>query len=201
MPAWPPRARELTEALYQQHREMTNGTDDTRRAFMKLLAEQLAFSIDTRYGVKSAGPGRPQGPSQIAFNGPDHLGGWRVLDNDGSVTGTPNAPMPNPPWQSFLGQVFIAVVPTNHLGPLLPEPPPPPTPKPPPPPPPPPAVDLSALLLRLDTLERDAVLTHQALEQVRYELSVLKSRQLYVYVGPLTLKCEPERTPKKNPDF
>jgi hypothetical protein len=88
----------------------------TRRTLMRLMAEQLAFELGPAYGVKSAGAGRPQGPSQIAYNGPDGLGSWRILDGDGSVTDVPNSPIPNPTWQAFPGQIFIPVDPIDHLG-------------------------------------------------------------------------------------
>jgi len=137
----PERAQQIVDAIYRLHVDLSNGTDDTRRALMRLMAEQLAFELGPAYGVKSAGPGRPQGPSQIAYNGPEGLGGWRILDGDGSMTDVKNSPIPNPTWQEFPDQIFLPVDPIDHLG-ARPAPAPEPIPVPPPPvvvDPPPPA--------------------------------------------------------------
>jgi hypothetical protein len=113
---FPLRATEIVQALYAKHRNLAESDDDTRRVLMRTIAEHLAFELDWHYGVKSAGVGRPQGPSTIAYQNSDGFGGWRILDGDGSVTGVANSPIPHPPYQSFAGQIFIPVPPTDHLG-------------------------------------------------------------------------------------
>jgi hypothetical protein len=111
----PKRAQEIIDTLYGLHRADFERDDDSRRAMMRLVAEQLAFELGPAYGVKSVA-GHPQGQSTIAYTGEPNFGGWRILDGDGSITGITHAPIPNPPWQEFPDQVFIAVTPTDHLG-------------------------------------------------------------------------------------
>jgi hypothetical protein len=145
----PRRAQEIIDTLYGLHRPLFEQDDDTRRAAMRLVAEQLAFELGPAYGVKSVA-GHPQGQSTIAYTGGPQFGGWRILDGDGSVTGIKNAPIPEPPWQEFKDQMFIAVDRVDHLGigptptpvpePPAPEPVPVPVPVPLPPIPPAPPV-------------------------------------------------------------
>jgi hypothetical protein len=179
---FPPRATEVLQALHAKHRDLANGDDDTRRALMRIIAQQLAFELGSHYGVKSAGVGRPQGPSTIAYESPDGFGGWRVIDGDGSATGVVNGPIPHPPFQSFAGQVFIPVPPTDHLGvrPPIPDLPPITVPTPPERPPavPSEAVDPSAILAALARV--DASLT--ALEA---RLADLDAREPPTYRGSL----------------
>jgi hypothetical protein len=178
---FPPRATEILQALHAKHRDLAEGNDDTRRALMRIIAQQLAFELGSHYGVKSAGVGRPQGPSTIAYESPDGFGGWRVIDGDGSATGVVNGPIPHPPFQSFSGQVFIPVPPTDHLGVrAVPDLPPITVSMPPerPPAPPSASIDPSAILGALARL--DATLT--ALEA---HVADLDAREPPTYRGSL----------------
>jgi hypothetical protein len=112
----PPRAGEIIQALYEKHRDLAERDDDSRRDLMRIIAGQLSFELGAQYGVKAAGIGRPQGQSTIAYESHDGLGGWRILDGDGSVTGIINAPIPHPPYQAFDGQIFIPCAPMDWLG-------------------------------------------------------------------------------------
>ena len=146
MPDFPARGVQIAQALYAANPGLTTGTAEQQQLFVQLVAEQMAFEISTDYGVKRAALNRPQGPSQIAYDrGP--FGGWRIIDNDGSVTGVKGGIIPQPVWQDFGGQVFMPVKPTDHLKVSEPTPPipPPPTPAP---------VDLAPILARVDQLER-----------------------------------------------
>jgi hypothetical protein len=184
---FPLRATEIVQALYAKHRNLAEGDDDTRRVLMRTIAEHLAFELDWHYGVKSAGVGRPQGPSTIAYESPDGFGGWRILDGDGSVTGVANSPIPHPPYQSFAGQVFIPVPPTNHLG-VRPIPDLPPIVVPTPPAPPSAPIDPSAIMAALARVEA-------ALTAFEHRLTDVATRMPPTYVGklgPLTIVLHPD---------
>ncbi len=122
---FPSRAQEIVDQFYSRERRAFEESDDTRRGIVRLIAEQLAFELGPHYGNKAATHTNPQGPSTIAYESTNGtLGGWRVIDGDGSVTGIANAPLPDPPWQSFAGQMFIARDPIDHLGiSAMPDPP------------------------------------------------------------------------------
>ncbi len=114
------RGIEIANLLLKQIPDgITNPDNDVQRSFVRAVAEQLYYETeDSRWGVKSALPTRPQGPSQIAYNSPDGLGGWRIVEQGG----TPQAEiLPNPPYQSFVGQDFIPVQPINHFIVRVPE--------------------------------------------------------------------------------
>src|SRR5207245_10850406 len=125
----PPRLIAIAQALYAQNPGLTAGSAGQPRLFMRLVAEQARFELGAAYGLKAAGPGRPQGPSEIAYAGGDPFGGWRLIDGDGSVTRVIGGVLPNPPWQSFAGQLFLSADLIYHL---KVSDPPPPAPNPPP---------------------------------------------------------------------
>ena len=107
---------DIAHSLWMINPSLTTGSEDDQRQFVKMVAEQLVFNTkDERYGIKKAGINRPQGPSQIAYNSTSGLVGWRIIDNDGSVTGVKGGIIPNPPMQIFYGQIFIPVTGINHL--------------------------------------------------------------------------------------
>lgn len=183
---WPTRAADIADALYVRNRSLTTGTHEQQELFVRLVAEQCAFELGPLYGNKSAGPGRPQGPSQIAYNDPAGLGGWRIVDNDGSVTGVPGHPMPHPPWQAFPGQLFLPVVPADHLktvGPApLPDPPPSSTP---------PSADLMAVVARMAAIESQLGAIAGDLTDLLRQVDTLKRRGYPVYTnGWLTLHAD-----------
>jgi len=148
MPDFPARGVQIATALLAQQPNALPGDDDSSRVFIKRVAEQMAYELGPAFGLKSAGPGRPQGPSQIAYTGDAQFGGWRVIDGGTRI-------LENPPWQAFPGQLFLPVDPVDHL--RVRDQQPPPRSDPPPTP-----VDLSPILARLDTLEKlVATLTDQ----------------------------------------
>jgi hypothetical protein len=140
MPDFPKRGVAIAQALLAQQPNALPGDDDHSRVFIKRVAEQMAYELGPAYGVKSAGPGRPQGPSQIAYTGDAQFGGWRLIDGGTRI-------LDNPPWQAFPGQLFLPVDPVDHLH--MRDQQPPPRSDPPPSP-----VDLSPILARLATLEQ-----------------------------------------------
>jgi len=137
----PPRLIAIAQALWARHPPRTQ-TDDQSRLFIRLVAEQAAFELGRAYGLKAAGPGRPQGPSQIAYTGEAIFGGWRLIDTDGSQSGTVGGIVPHPPWQELRDQLFLPVDPIDHLqvGSATPLPT--------------PTDDLARLTARVDQLER-----------------------------------------------
>jgi hypothetical protein len=189
---WPARGHAIALGIYQTHRALFEGDDDTRRAAMRLIAEQVCYELGPDWGLKSAGPGRPQGPSQIAYRGGPILIGFRILDGDGSVTGVPNSPIPHPPMQSFEGQTFIDVEPIDHLGtsveipPIRPMPPPNPAPYPTADPL---VKDVAALMARIDALEqRVADLTMTT----AHTLKTLQTRRYVAQKFGITIVSVPE---------
>jgi hypothetical protein len=180
----PPRLIAIAQALLAQNVGLLTGSDDQSRLFIRLVAEQAAFELGPAFGLKSAGPGRPQGPSQIAYTGEAQFGGWRVVDAGRVI-------LPNPPWQSFADQVFIRVDPIDHLKISETGPPPRSDPQAPP-------VDveqIAAILARLDTLERIVTGLAAQLPIVAGDAQEALHRKLPRYVGkfgPFTLVSVPE---------
>lgn len=90
-------------------------TQDNQRLLVKMIAEQVAFTTgDTNWGLKSAAKNNPQGPSQIAYN-QTPLVCWRIIGIEGARPGLDIGPTHPPIFLPIPGQVFIPVVPTNHL--------------------------------------------------------------------------------------
>ncbi len=52
---FPERAQQIADAIYRRNIDLANGSDDTRRILMRVMAEQLHFELGPAYGVKSAG--------------------------------------------------------------------------------------------------------------------------------------------------
>jgi hypothetical protein len=136
------------------------------------MAEQIAFELGPRWGVKSAGPGRPQGPSELAYDAPP-LYIWRWSDGDGHVTGIIGVPLPEAllePLDQTAGQVFLKVDPIDHLGALADTPP---------QGPPPAALDLKSLLDGLDDVRgrvEHLESISQALQVVANEFQFMKQQ-------------------------
>ncbi len=113
----PLRVIEIAQTLYQQNSALTI-TEESARLFMRLVAEQVMFELGPSFGLKAAGPGRPQGPSQIAYNNPAvdvPFGGWRILEGVGNPNGTPATVIARPIFQTFPNQIFLAVTGVDHL--------------------------------------------------------------------------------------
>src|SRR5439155_6007810 len=148
MPSIPPRGQQIIQTLYETNRGLAIGTVEQQRLLTRLMAEQFAFEFGPQWGCKAAGPGRPPGPSELAFNAPP-LYIWRWSDGDGHVTGVPGAPLPEPllePLEQTAGQLFLPVDPIDHLQMT--------DTRPPRRSDPPASVDLGPILDRLATLER-----------------------------------------------
>lgn len=149
------RGAQIIRALYEQHVDLAEGTDDQRRTLTRMMAEQFRYELGPAYGTKAAGFGRPQSKDAIAVrDGSGQLWGWDWQD------GNSRKPRvgPGSPAMDITGQLFIDVSPgVDHLGTTQPQP----QPVPPPPPPPPPEGDIwsaiGAIERRLADLERTAV--------------------------------------------
>lgn len=116
-PALPQRVVDIAQALRDRFVAPSDPyrPTDEGRAFIREIAEQVRYELGPAWGLKSAGVGRPQSPSVIAYQG-EELGGWRLLDGDASVTKITNGIIRTPPYQSLPGQLFLPVDPINHLG-------------------------------------------------------------------------------------
>lgn len=87
----------------------SKGYDDSRRAHVTRIAEQLAFSVDPKFGVKRAAADRPSSRNAIGYNVTPLVGYILYTDPGGDR-------IPAPKVASMAGQVFEAVVPQDHLG-------------------------------------------------------------------------------------
>jgi hypothetical protein len=188
MPDFPAAGRQIIQALYNAHRDLAAGTTEQQQLLTRLIAEQFAFEFGPQWGCKAAGPGRPQGPSELAFNAPP-LYIWRWSDGDGHVTRVPGAPLPDPllePLDQTAGQVFLPVDAIDHLQVSDTRPPLRPLPAP---------MDLEPILARLDRLEqRVATLSDHVVSVDRIADEALH-RPFPRYVGtwgPFTLVSKPE---------
>jgi len=169
MPEFPARGRQIIQALYEANRGLAAGTTEQQQLLTRLIAEQVAFEFGPQWGCKAAGPGRPQGPSELAFNAPP-LFIWRWSDGDGHVTHVPGAPLPDPllePLDQTAGQLFIPVDPVDHLKVSDTRPPPRPDPVPEPTASTSPTEVLAALLVARDVLLKDsAYQTQRILDEI-----------------------------------
>ncbi len=166
----PPRVLEIVRALYAAYVTLANGSDDDRRALTRMIAEQVRFELGPGWGCKATTATSPQAQSRIAFVGPEGLVAWRWQDNDGSVTGVPNSPLPNPPMEALPLQHFIEVDPINHLAPA---PGPAPAPGAPPTPAPAPAPSVDDEIERLITIGEHLV---GAIEELTGTVTALDQR-------------------------
>lgn len=89
---------------------LNKGTDDERRQFALIVAEQFAFAFPGEgWGSKAAGPGRPQSKDVVARQTLIGLDGWDLVDGTTrAVRCDVHVDLP--------GQLFIAVTPSDHLG-------------------------------------------------------------------------------------
>jgi hypothetical protein len=192
---FPARAQAIVQALWAAHQDLANGTADQQRALTRMIAEQLAFELDPLWGCKKAGPTNPQGSSTLAYNDPAQLYIWRWSDGDGSVTRNPGSPLPRAllmPLDQSVGQIFIPVTPTDHLG-LGPSPPAPSAPAPGP------SGDYARVLERLNNLEQRLLpiadeweMTQRDIGDLRTDVEVLRGRRYVANVGPFRIVSVPE---------
>ena len=151
----PQKVKDNIRALYERNKPLARGTDDDRRALMKLINEQNRFDLGPSWGWKSADPGRPPGKDAIAHAEHGNAGDVWVADVFSGSTREPSIPdemeLTNP------RQNFIAVEPIQHI--------------------PPPADDLKA---RPDSFESSLQQHVQALEErverVERRLQALEDR-------------------------
>lgn len=116
-----PACAEL-QAIDAKFGGLNQGTDDARRQFALIVAEDFAFKFPGEgWGSKSADPGRPQTKDVVARQRGNTLEGWDLVDGGTKrVTCTSHV--------DLTGQHFIPVTPRNHLEAETPPPPPPPAP-------------------------------------------------------------------------
>jgi len=175
---FPERGRQIIRALYEANPGLASGTPDQQRLLTRLIGEQFAFEFGPRWGCKAATKDRPQGPSELAYQGPP-LQIWRWSDGDGHITGVPGAPLPEPllqPAEQSAGQYFILTDPVDHLHVSDQRPP----ARPPDPPAPP--VDLTPILARLDTLEKFVASLMDQWPALHGDVELLLSRMDQRYV-------------------
>jgi hypothetical protein len=83
------------------------------RTWMKQLAEQMAHNFPGEgWGCKAADSTRPQSPNVLARETAGRLYGYDLLPGAGDVLVATATPM------DLTGQQFIAVTPTDHVGPI-----------------------------------------------------------------------------------
>lgn len=121
-----PRVQEIVNSFSARYDYLrTSLNDDDRRSLTQKIAEQVAYELGPRWGQKRADPGRPISKDTLAFNGDDQLHGWDLFN--GSTRAANQFPEEVPPHE-MKEQVFVPVIPTNHLG--APQAPPAPEPQP-----------------------------------------------------------------------
>jgi hypothetical protein len=185
-----PQVLELIKQVYAANMSLAT-TDDGQRQLAKMVAEQVVFSTgDTNWGVKSAAPGRPQGPSQIAYNSTSgQLLCWRWLD--GPNAGKPNGVLDSPIFLDITGQNFIPVGPVNHLQAPTPDAP---------IPPPQPNSDSKSITDQLITIGADIVNLAHAVSDMREELDAISAKLDRRYTSKIfgaTVVTQPEKPEDK----
>jgi hypothetical protein len=109
---YPARVQEILNSLYAQNTTLAKGTDDDRRAFTMLVAQQVCYELGPQWGTKKASETRPLSKDTLAFNGPDQLHGWDLINGTTREPNTfPEEINPN----EMREQVFVPVPPVNHL--------------------------------------------------------------------------------------
>jgi hypothetical protein len=114
----PPAQCTVLQQLGAKFGALNKGTDEERRQFALIVAEQFAFSFPgDGWGAKSAGPGRPPSKDVVARNRAGTLDGWDLVDGTTrAVRCTSHVDLP--------GQLFIEVDAVDHLGAPVIDPPP-----------------------------------------------------------------------------
>lgn len=109
----PQKVRDNINALYELHKDLSEGTDDQRRELMKLITEQNRYDLGFQHGWKSADPNRPPSKDAIAYSvtGDDSAGVY-IADVFNGATREPSIPEN----YDFSNQHFIPMDPVNHLG-------------------------------------------------------------------------------------
>lgn len=112
------RAVEIVYAIYTKFIGLAHGSDEDRRMVTLFLAQQLRFELGPGWGTKKAGLASSQSKDAIAYTleetDPSHP--MDVWDWQNGATRAPQVQVYDPPTRpNVTGQVFIQVVPTNHL--------------------------------------------------------------------------------------
>lgn len=111
---WSPTVQDIVNTMINRYGELAKGDDDQRRELAERIAEQVVYTTgDPTYGVKSAGPGRPQGKDSLAWNGP---GGLVIWDYQNGSTREANQFPESVPVEEAAGQIFIPVQARDWLG-------------------------------------------------------------------------------------
>ncbi len=187
----PPKIVKIAQTLLAANAGLTT-TEDQARLFMRLVAEQVVFELGPSFGLKAAGPGRPQGPSQIAYNNPAvdvPFGGWRILEGVGNPNGTPATVIARPIFQTFPNQIFLAVTGVDHLHTAD-------APKDLPPAPVPVQPDLSTIYDRLDQIERTLKVIMDDWSVVLDDIHRIDHRRYVAKFLGMTLVSVPETVKK-----
>ena len=132
-----------------------SASDDDRRRWALMAAEQMAFSVSPSWGTKKASQGRPQSKDGVAKFVGVTLCTWDVVNGNSRELQFGRG-------EAVPDQVFIPVTPRNHLGT---EPAPEPEPEPDP-----------DLLARLDKLEARVSALASELAAVHEHVSALEAR-------------------------
>lgn len=111
----PQKVKDNIVALYERHKNLAQGSDDDRRALMKLITEQNAHDLGPMHGWKSADPGRPPSKDGIGYSTTsDDSSDVYVADVFNGTTREPS--VPDEYDRTDPRQHFIRMDPVNHLG-------------------------------------------------------------------------------------
>jgi hypothetical protein len=111
----PQKVKDNIRALYAKHKTLSEGTDDDRRALMKMICQQNCFDLGSKHGWKSADATRPPSKDAIAYLDDE---GVYVADVFNGTTREPSVPED----YVLTTQHFIAVEAFNYLGSPDPQP-------------------------------------------------------------------------------
>jgi hypothetical protein len=132
--------------------------DEDRRKATRIFAEQMAFTVDPKWGTKRADPNRPPSKDAISRFVLTTLCNWDIVNGTTrELQFGHGEPIP--------GQVFIPVTPTNHLGT---------TPNPEPEPEPEPDPEIAKLKARILVLEGQLLEANEALTAVTAQRDALQ---------------------------
>lgn len=104
---WPDRVQVIFELLAKKFPELTDRTsDEKRRNFTMLFAQQCAHELGPNWGTKRADPDRPLASKVICTRSP--FIGWEWDSPSGLAIFPQSIPLD--------GQVFVEVIPFDWLG-------------------------------------------------------------------------------------
>jgi hypothetical protein len=118
----PANIQKILIAMYEKYGFMNYQGDDQRRAWTRMVCEQLVytFGVGSGWGHKASAEGNPPSKDAIAQEQKNGvLYGWDIIQG-GSLTLIPEGI-----FHDITGQHFIRVNPVDHLGQPAPSPNPP----------------------------------------------------------------------------